>query len=189
MQLNQASSPVAGFMLVEVLVAMLLASLAVMAVARSHAAALQLTRTGLHRVQAAQLAADLAERLRAHPAGALGDGGPSPYQLSQSWATQQTEAADPLAMACDGVTATCSPQEFAKADAAQWRMLLRRSLPSAAAQVQVDAAMALADVWVAWRDAQPLSADESPLAAAECPTGLGLSSDSGVRCLHLRFAW
>jgi hypothetical protein len=42
---------------------------------------------------------------------------------------------------------------------------------------------------VAWRDAQPLSADESPLAAAECPTGLGLSPDSGVRCLHLRFAW
>jgi type IV pilus assembly protein PilV len=135
MQLKQGSLPVAGFMLVEVLVAMLLASLAVMAVARTHVAALQLTRSGLNRVQAAQLAADLAERLRAHPAGALGEGGPSPYQLSQSWAAQQTDAADPLATACDGAAATCTPREFAQADAAQWRMLLRRSLPSAAAQV------------------------------------------------------
>jgi type IV pilus assembly protein PilV len=191
MQLKQASSPVAGFMLVEVLVAMLLASLAVMAVARTHAAALLLTRSGLNRVQAAQLAADLAERLRAHPAGALGEGGPSPYQFSQSWAAQQTDAADPQATACDGATVTCTPREFAQADAAQWRMLLRRSLPSAAAQVQVqvDQALPLADVWVAWRDAQPLRADEVPQATAECPAGLALSPDSGVRCLHLRFAW
>ena len=189
LKMKQASSPVAGFMLVEVLVAMLLASLAVMALARSHAAALQLTRTGQHRVQAAQLAADLAERLRAHPAGALGEGGPSPYQLSQSWAAQQTDAADPQATACEGASATCTPLAFAQADAAQWRMLLRRSLPAAAAQVQVDQALPLADVWVAWRDAQPLRADEAPLAPAECPAGLGLSPDSGVRCLHLRFAW
>jgi type IV pilus assembly protein PilV len=189
MQLKQTSLPVPGFMLVEVLVAMLLASLAVMAVARTHAAALQLTRSGLNRVQAAQLAADLAERLRAHPVGALGEGGPSPYQLSQSWAAQQSDAADPQAMACDGAATTCTPQEFAQADAAQWRMLLRRSLPSAAAQVQVDQALALADVWVAWRDAQPLRADEAPQAAGECPASLGLSPDSGVRCLHLRFAW
>ena len=191
MQMKSASSPVAGFMLVEVLVAMLLASLAVVAVARTHAAALQLTRSGLNRVQAAQLAADLAERLRAHPAGALGEGGPSPYQFSQSWAAQQTDAADPLATACDGAAATCTPQAFAQADAAHWRMLLRRSLPSAAAQVQVqvDQALPLADVWVVWRDAQPLRADEAPQAAAECPAGLALSPDSGVRCLHLRFAW
>jgi type IV pilus assembly protein PilV len=192
MQLKSGSPAVAGFMLVEVLVAMLLASLAVVAVAHTHAAALQLTRTGQHRVQAAQLATDLAERLRAHPAGALGawgEGGASPYQLSQSWAAQQTDSADTLAMACDGPGATCTPQAFAQADAAQWRQQLRHSLPGGAAQVDVDANLALADVWVAWRDAQPLRADETPLAPAECPAGLGLSPGSGVRCVHLRLAW
>lgn len=192
MQLNATSSPVAGFMLVEVLVAMLLASLAVMAVARTHAAALQLTRMGQNRVQAAQLAADLAERLRAHPAGTLGawgEGVASPYQLSQSWAAQQTVTADPLVTSCDGAATTCTPQAFAQADAAQWHQLIRRSLPGGAAQVSMDANLALADVWVAWRDAQPLRADETPLAPAECPSGLALSPGSGVRCVHLRLAW
>ena len=187
--MKQVSSPVAGFMLVEVLVAMLLASLAVVALARSQTAALQLTRTGQHRVQAAQLAADLAERLRAHPAGALGEGGASPYQLSASWAAQQTDGADSLATACDGAAASCTPLAFAEADAAQWRQLLRRSLPGGAAHVNMDANLALADLWVAWRDALPLRADETPLAPAECPAALGLSPDSGVRCLHLRLAW
>lgn len=181
--------PQRGFMLMEVLVAMLLASVAVLALAGSHASALRLTRMSQHQVQAAQLAADLAERLRANPAGGVADGSASPYQWMQSWTAQQSDALDPMSGACDGAAALCSPVQFAQADMAQWRSLLRRSLPSAAAWVQVDADSTLVQVWVAWRDALPLSADELALGAHACPAGLGVTASQGIRCLSLRSVW
>ncbi len=179
----------AGFMLVEVLVALVLASVAVLALASAHAAALRLVRMSQHRVQAMQLATDLAERLRANRAGVPGqEGAVSAYQLERSWAAQQGEAADPVASVCDGALAACSPAQFAQADAAQWRSLLRRALPSAAALVRVDALQTQAEVWVAWQDALPLAPDEAP-GAAECPSGLAVDAASGVRCLYLRVLW
>ena len=179
----------AGFMLVEVLVALLVASVAVLALASAHAASLRLGRMSQHRVQAMQLAADLAERLRAHRAGVAGqEGGVSPYQLERSWAAQQGEAADPLASACDGVLAACSAAQFAQADAAQWRSLLRRTLPSGAALVRVDVLQTQAEVWVAWQDPLPGSLDEA-LGAAECPPGLAVDAATGVRCIYLRVLW
>ena len=69
---------------------------------------------------------------------------------------------------------------------AQWRGLLRRSLPSAAAWVQLDEASALAQVWVVWRDALPVAADEAAPLSVDCPSGLGVSVDEGIRCLSLR---
>lgn len=184
MQLKACSQR--GWMLLEVLVAMFLVSVAVLALAGSHAAALRLTRMSQHRAQAAQLAADLVERLRANPAGVWGEGALSPYQLVQGWAAQQGDALDALAGSCDGAATNCSPAQFAQADMAQWRGLLRRSLPSAAAWVQIDAASA--QIWVAWRDALPLATDELALASSECPAGLGVRAGDGIRCLALRSA-
>lgn len=190
MQLKPPSRrSVTGFMLVEVLVALVLASVAVLALASSHAAALRLGRMSQHRVQAMQLAADLAERLRANRAGVPGqEGAASAYQLERSWAAQQGEAADPMASACDGALTACSAAQFAQADAAQWRSLLRRALPSAAALVRVDALQSQAEVWVAWKDPLPGSLDEA-LGAAECPPGLAVDAATGVRCIYLRVLW
>lgn len=190
MQLRRAGlASCAGFMLVEVLVAMLLASVAVVALAGAHAAALRLTRISEHRVQAALLAADLLERLRAHASDTAGAAEPGAYHLNLSWAAQQGDAGSPLATACDGAAAHCTALEFARADAAHWQGGLRRSLPGAAAWVQVDPAWNLVDVWVAWRDPLAPAADEVAQPASECPAGLEVPADAGIRCLHARGSW
>jgi len=179
-----------GFMLLEVLVAMLLTGLAVLALISAQAAALKGARLSLHRVMAAQLAADLGERLRANPAGVLLAGGDaSPYRIALGWAAQQAGGGLQTTLRCEGASATCSPLEFAQADVAQWRELVARQLPSGAAHVDLDVAQALADIWVAWHEPLGPSADESPRAVAECPAAWGVEPASGVRCVHLRMAW
>ena len=189
MQLRRRSDQRA-FALIEVLVSLLLAGLAVVGLATAQASALRTTRMGLHRTVAQQAIADLAERLRANRVGASNtESGASPYQLQQTWSAQQSDAAQPLAQSCDGPQAVCTPLGFAQADLAQWQTLLRRSLPSAAGWVQVDVAAGLADVAVAWTDARPLNLDEAPRGPDECPAGLGIDATSTVRCLQARVAW
>lgn len=183
MQLGRASSQ-GGFLLVEVLVAMFLAALAVLALARAQAAALQALRSSSHQVLALQMATDLAERLRANRAGAL-PGAAGAYQFVA--AALPADGTDPLASLCDGPAAVCSPADLARADVAQWRQLLRRQLPQAAAGVQIDGGLGLADIWIAWRDA--LSADDATLGPTVCPAELGGAGTGALRCLRLRVAW
>lgn len=174
-----------GFLLIEVLVSMLLAAVAVIALTRVHAAALQGMRASGHRALALQLASDLAERLRANRSGAL-HGPASAYQFLAPAAP--AAAADPLASLCDGPAAVCAPADLARADVAQWSLLLRRQLPQGAAWVQVDATQGLADIWIAWRDVA--DADDAALASgAACPAALGGSGSGSLRCLMLRVAW
>ena len=108
----------AGFALLEVLVAMLLAAVAVLAMSAVHVAALHATRSNLHRVAAARLALDLGERVRANRPGALLGAG-SPYQASLQWETGLLNASDPVASLCEGPGASCSAADFARADVAQ----------------------------------------------------------------------
>ncbi len=188
MQLSR-SRRLAGSTLLEVLVALVLAGVGLLTLAALHAQALQTSRQTLHRTVAGHLVGDLAERLRAHGGGAWPlDAGPAPYQLALSWSAQQADG-PALAPACEGLRSACTPAQFAQADLAQWRALLRRSLPSAAAWVQLDPARGLADIWVAWAEPPPARRDEVPQADGECPGGLGVSPDAGVRCLHARVAW
>lgn len=178
----------AGFLLLEVLVALLLAGVAVLALAASQAAGLRATRLSQHRVLAMQLAADLGERLRANPAAAQGPEGPAgAYRLTLSWAAQQADAHALQAGPCEGPGAQCTPAQLAQADMAQWRVLLRRSLPGGAGFVELQPAVGAADVWVAWQDAR-LEPDGQAQAPAKCPAGLADAS-AGLRCVHLRVAW
>jgi type IV pilus assembly protein PilV len=189
MQLIERRS-VAGFMLMEVLVALLLAALAGVTWAGLHARALQAGRMGLNGALAAQLAQDLGERLRANRLGAKGlEGEPSPYQSTRSWAEQQGHAFDAASQACDGAARMCAPAEFAQADLAQWQAQVQRTLPGGAAFVEVDGLGGWAEVWLAWVDAQAVASDEAPQASGECHAGLAVPPDTGVRCLRARVAW
>ena len=58
-----------GFMLIEVLVAMLLSAVALLALASANAAALRYTKMSQYRAQALTLAVEISERMRANPAG------------------------------------------------------------------------------------------------------------------------
>ena len=171
-----------GFLLLEVLVALLLAALALLALAGSQARAVRAVRSGQQAGQALMLAQDLAERLRTQPGLAVQDG--SPYELLLSWSAQQA-GASPVAEACNGAEAPCTAEAFARADFAQWRSLLARSLPASAAYVDADPAHGVVQLWVAWRE-PPLAVDELAGAEGECPAGLGVDAASGVRCVFLK---
>lgn len=186
MQLKPPSMA-SGFALLEVLVAMLLAAVAVLAMSAVHVAALHATRSNLHRVAAARLALDLGERLRANRSAALLGAG-SPYQVTTPWESGPLDASDPAASLCDGPGATCSAVDLARADVAQWQQLLRQALPPGVAQVQLDAAQGLAEIRIGWREALASATDETPTASADCPASAPPGAGS-LRCLRERLAW
>jgi hypothetical protein len=123
--------------------------------------------------------------VRANRAGAL-QGAASAYQFVA--APTPELGADPWAHLCDGAAAVCAPADLARAEVAQWRLLLRRQLPQGAAQVQLDAPQGLADIWIAWRDAD--AADDAALGpTAACPAALAGAGRGVQRCLTLKVAW
>ena len=186
MQLKPPTIP-QGFALLEVLVAMMLAAMAVLAMSAVQVAALHGTRSNLHRVAAARLALDLGERLRANRSAAL-QGADSPYQVITRWEADPTDASDPVASLCDGPQTTCSAADLARADVAQWQQLLQQALPPGTAQVQLDAAQGLAEIRIGWREALASATDESPTDSADCPASAP-SGAGALRCLRERLAW
>lgn len=172
--------PARGVMLLEVLVAMLLASLAVMALVGVQASTLQSTRMSQHRALAALLLADLSERLRAsRDAAAL---------LGPSRWLEPLQAAS--GSACESVV-ECSSADFMQADLNQWRQQLARVLPLAAGHVQMHSGGQGADVWVVWREPLRASDDRLPQASAPCPSSPTAAQHAAmlVRCVHARLTW
>lgn len=176
-----------GFSLLEVLVALLLAALAVSALMGAQAAALRSARGHGHRLVAVQLAADLAERLRMSRAGLLSlaaQGQALPYDFAA-----QAASAEPLATLCDGPQVSCTPLQFMQADAAQWRLLVWRQLPSPRIRVELNPGEASAQIWLGWQES--VLPGEDALAAAgagDCFSGW-TPGQPGWRCHALRVSW
>jgi type IV pilus assembly protein PilV len=169
-----------GFMLIEVLVAMLLSAVALLALASANAAALRYTKMSQYRAQALTLAVEISERMRANPAGFMVQA----YDFKASFAAQSDSPALP-AQLCNESNSACSPLELAAMDLAQWRVLARAALPQGSVFVQRQAAFSAADVWLAWRDPLLAKADETTAPARECPAGLALG-DTSIRCSYFR---
>lgn len=179
-----------GAALIEVLVSMLLSAVALLALASVNAAVLRLGKMSQHRVNATLLVQDLAERMRAHPAGFAS----GLYSFSADWASQASVASPPVQ--CQTAVSLCGPADMAALDMGQWRWHVRELLPQGAVYVQYQASPAegtteRVDVWVAWQEPVAAAsasgtASESPKAAGECPDGLGTAADASVRCSHLR---
>jgi type IV pilus assembly protein PilV len=163
-----------GVSLIEVLVAMLIVSLGVLAMAGLLATASRYGRTSEFRAVATLLANDMADRIRANKA-ALDDtkgGALTNYDMTgdySSWADEPGDAA-----AC--VTPTeCTPSEIAAQDRAAWGQSVYAGLPGGAGFVAVSEAMPggaagrnfTADIWVAWLD--PDADEGQPAADGECP--------------------
>ena len=107
-----------GFMLIEVLVAMLLSAVALLALASANAAALRYTKMSQYRAQALTLAVEISERMRANPAGFAAQA----YDYSASFAAQ-SGSPDLPAQLCTAGNSVCSALELAALDLAQWRVL------------------------------------------------------------------
>lgn len=190
------SSPLAkrqaGVSLIEVLVSIVIASIALLALAGVNASSIRYTKMSQYRATAALLANDIGERMRANK----GKAGPVPaatgflagnYDYAQTFAAQATKATLPAEM-CDTAASICTPAEIAALDLAQWRILVRDQLPEGSAYIVRQVAEVAAEVWVVWRDPAVASTDEAPAAASECPGALTLAGDLSVRCSFFRIS-
>jgi type IV pilus assembly protein PilV len=178
--------PQHGFSLIEVLVAMFVIAMGILALAGLLQAATRYSKMSELRSTATLLANDIADRIRANPlGGALGAGG---YDT-----TEKAFPASPMPAHADCTSeAPCGPGDLARADMAAWTARVRATLPKGSAWVQFHAGKAPApdyvDVWVGWADpltlAPGISTDRS---GTECPPDWK-AADPSVRCVYLEVA-
>jgi len=174
----------AGFSLVEVLVAMFVVSLGILALAALLQAATRYSKVGELRATATLLASDIADRIRANPIG--GEAGTGGYDLTG------TDVAPPPPHAPCSSEAPCGPMELARLDLADWTARLHATLPQGAARIRFHPgrppATGFVDVWVGWADPLTLSPGVSgEHSGPDCPDAWK-TSDPPVRCVYLQVA-
>lgn len=183
-----------GVSLIEVMVSIVIASIALLALAGVNASAVRYTKMSQYRAVAAQLAGDIGERMRANK-GAVASVGPpavaasgffaGAYDYVQTFAVQAAVPTLPVQQ-CNTAVSNCSAAEIAALDLAQWRLNVRGHLPEGSVFVIRQAVEVAADVWVVWRDPAVASTDEAPATAGECPAALTTGGDLSIRCSFFR---
>jgi len=103
-----------GFSIVEALVALIVLSVGMLGIAALYVESLRAGRSAVYHTQAVNLAADMADRIRANRvAGAA------------AWAL--AAGGNPAPLNC--MTANCSPVQLAQDDQARWLQAIQRQLP------------------------------------------------------------
>ncbi len=174
---------VRGVSLIEVLIAIVIASIGLLALAGVNASSVRYTKMSQYRGTATLLANDIGERMRANKSGLAS------YTLTTSFATQSTVPVLPTApnaALCNDYATTCNAAAIANADLVSWQVLVRDQLPEGSAYISILGAQSAADVWLVWRDPAVASTDEAPAVTGECPNGLTVSADPSVRCSYFR---
>ncbi len=186
-----------GVSLLEVLVAILLSAIGLLALAGANVASIRYSKMSQYRGTATVLALDLGERMRANKAGVLS------YSYNATDFATQTGAAIASDTSCESITipSPCAAAaSLAAYDLNTWRKVVRSQLPKGAVFIDImDAAGNVcliaascigADVWIAWEDQAVANPDENSTdsrnAALECPDGLNLGADKAVRCSFFR---
>jgi type IV pilus assembly protein PilV len=161
-----------GPSMIEVLVALTIVAFGMLGLVGLQARALSVQTDAFHRRQAAELVAQLAERLRAsHLAFLAGR-----YTLSFD-ASAEVPA---TAAAC---VAPCTSAQVAARDLDEWRIELRRRIPGAAAYLDWDATSRRGiAVSVAWPEPHAVAND----ASCEALAAGGAALPAGYRCYLTR---
>jgi len=115
--------PARGLSLIEALVALVVLSVGLLGIAALYAESLLSVRTSLQRSQAALLASDLAERIRANR------GGRPAY-------VDAVSGAGALTTACRQGGGGCPPEQMARYDKAEWAGAIKASLPNGTGAVE-----------------------------------------------------
>ena len=176
----------AGFSLIEVLVAMFVVAMGILALAGLLQASTRYSKMSELRSTATLLANDIADRIRANPMGGeIGTGG---YDI--------TDKAFPSPLApphapCNS-EAPCGPVDLAKVDLADWTARVHATLPKGSTWIQFHSGKAPApdyvDVWVGWADPLTLSPGISTdRSGTECPD-TWKKIEPSVRCVYLQVA-
>ena len=176
----------AGFSLVEVLVAMFVVAMGILALAGLLQAATRYSKMSELRSTAALLANDIADRIRANPKGS--EVGPGGYDITGK--VFPSPPAPPHAP-CNSET-PCGPVDLARLDLADWTARVHATLPKGSTWIQFHAGKPPApdyvDVWVGWADPLTLSPGISTDGSGtECPD-TWKKSEPSVRCVYLQVA-
>ena len=155
-----------GFSMIEVLVTLLIISLALLGTAGLQAYSMRLSQGGQFRTQAVFLAADLAERMEANKAGAVAGN----YVLANS------NAANLLSTAC--IDGACTPGNLATFDLSQWQNAVAATLPQSSWTVAqtVVGNPAVYTITISWVDRR----GETGNATFDAGSQLGLSDAAGT---------
>lgn len=184
--MKSAKNNQVGTSLIEVLIAIVVLSVGLLAYVGLHAESLQFNKMAQYRSVATQLAADYINRVQANSLAAINGN----YDVLGGYAPQGGQmpvpgCADPL---------NCTEQEVALIDRALWSNNAVLALPGASLNMSRDVIVGGAaagpglggtqpfDVWVMWQDPDDNSDNEI---GGNCPPG---AIPPGVRCLHYRFA-
>jgi type IV pilus assembly protein PilV len=151
-----------GFSLIEVLVTMLLISLALLGTSGLQAYALKLNQGGQFRTQAVVLASDLSERMEANKAAAV----------AGNYVYTCPSAATVASSACGPTGAACSPSALATYDLLQWQATVASTLPQSTCSVvqTIPGNPSTYTITLAWVDRQT---DTTYNAAAVSSSGTG----------------
>jgi type IV pilus assembly protein PilV len=104
----------AGFSIIEALVALVVLSVGMLGIAALYVESLRAGRSAVYHTQAVNLAADMADRIRANRTN-----NPVVWNLPAD--------GNPATNNCDGVT--CTPQQLVQDDQARWLQSIQRQLP------------------------------------------------------------
>jgi type IV pilus assembly protein PilV len=110
-----------GFTMVEVLVALVVLAIGLLGIAALYLNSLQSGRTAVYRTQAVNLAADLADRIRANRAAGIA--------YATAFADVEAEVANCF------TTGGCVEGDLASSDLARWKATLAQLLPNGQGQV------------------------------------------------------
>lgn len=172
-----------GVSLIESLVAIVVMSLGILGILGVQMRTLADTQTGVRRAQAIRMIEDLSERMKVNP-NALGN--------MNSY--KSAFAATPTA-ATDCKTSACTNSQLAAYDIAQWKQLVKTTLPGADAEIfvvadETDGSRRQLGVMVSWRENER-STDTSatgyktPLVASTVG-GSGITCPANSSC-HLQY--
>jgi len=194
-----------GVALIEALVALLIFSLGLIAVAGLVAAAVRHQTGNEARLNVPALINDLSERIRVNAPGAKGYSGVvagvgvegKGYQLTDTYSEQVAEVLSAPAKDCG--SSACTPAELADFDLARWKNILRTALPGGAGYITGDVQAGF-DVSVMWFDKSAVDESGDAVTQASCtgkPEDLQKASarfccpdkakaPAGVRCYTAR---
>lgn len=165
-----------GSSLVEVLVAILVLSVAVVGAAGVQLKAMKFSQVSQQRSTAVQHAAAMAEQMRANLAASSQS--TSPYEFNHSYSEIPTKLQAITAPAC---TAACSAEEMARRQLLDWQSRMANGLTGGRGTIARTAPAAGSPfvVTVMWREKEIESTQRSPNCPATAPTD--------VQCVTLRF--
>lgn len=172
-----------GSSLIEVMVAVVVLSFGLLALAGLTASSLKYTKISQFQLIGAQLASDYADRMRSNiTAFQAGN-----YARTAAYSESVQKVTVPLCANADA----CTPAEISAIDQAEWTNALRQRLPGGNGYVVRDTINTLAaDIWVMWREPN-MKFDGSDLSAAvsgDCPAAAvgGLPAGTLPRCMYFR---